>query len=302
MNASAKTHPETIRLEPAAGFDPRRLQASRREKCLGLALCLAALAAGVSAGLLLRAAAARAASLPERREEVASLSAADKDQLRRQYTRFTAMSAEQQDGLRDFNAQLTEAEDAEALSATLSRYHEWLRTISPSDRELLRSNGDPDSKAQRVEELSPLAHGEKACAKSRFPALTEEQLLPWGQGLLMERPGNRDSRRPFPKIRGLDEADFERLSASLSELRSAELSREETTGAKRRLVLTWLGRRRNPNESRLGPASTDDLVRFFTDDLTDEQRRRLIALPLDQRNRELRDEFRKSRPRGSAKR
>ncbi len=304
MNDSATTHPDTIRLEAVRGFEPRRLEASRLEKCLGGGLCLIALAAGVSAGLLLRVASARAGALPERRAEVASLSAGEKDHLRYQYTRFAALPAEQQDHLRAFDAQLAAAEDAEPLRGTLRHYHEWLRTISPSDRELLKSSYDPIRKAERVEELSPLSRADvaavetwlKSCAKSRFSAVSEEQSLFWGRGLLMERPpGNRDARRPFGKIRELDEADFQQLSASLSELRAAELSRETTTGGKRRLVATWLQRRRSATEPRFGPASTEELVRFFTDELTDESRRRLIALPLDQRNRELREEYRKAK-------
>ena len=36
-------------------------------------------------------------------------------------------------------------------------------------------------------------------------------------------------------------------------------------------------------------------MRFYTEDLNDEARSKLLALPLEQRNRELREEYRKAK-------
>jgi hypothetical protein len=278
------------------------------EKCLGGAACLAALAAGVSAGLMLRASDVSAA-LPERRAEVASLSPAEKDQLRRQYTRFGALSPEQQDHLREFDGQLAEAQDAEALRGTLRRYHEWLRTISASERgELLKLANDPVRKADRVEELSPLSREDAAaiekwlkdCARARGHLWEEAQLF-WGQTLLGDRAfgDGRAGPGPAKKIPGggarLSESEVKALSASLSGRRQAQLAQESSTRGKCRLVLAWWQRRGGAAAPPQGPTSTDELVRFFTDDLKEETRRKLLAMPADQMRRELREEYRKAK-------
>jgi hypothetical protein len=82
------------------------------------------------------------------------------------------------------------------------------------------------------------------------------------------------------------------LVGELSEVRQAQLARERTTRDKRRLVAWWVYRIRGPAEPRFG---NDELVRFFTNELSDKQRQQLLAMPLEQRNRELREEYRKAK-------
>ncbi len=307
MSASEPTRPDTGRLDPASttphgaethrdaphqatpqgakpaqahreaqGLRPRRivvprLEGTRLEQCLGAALCVLALAVGVWSGLRLRRASDDAEPLPERRAEVASMSPAAKDQLRHQYVRFVALPPEQQQRMRDFDAELATADDAEQLRETLKRFSDWLRTVSLVDRnELVKMAGQPERRVRRVEELSPL---------SRTDA---DALDKW----IKQLP-------PRPPFSWWSEADLNRLAGQLSELRQGELARRKSVADKRGLVWGWVQRRRAPTEPGVSPASNDELVRFYTDDLPDESRRKLLAMPREPRNRELRDEYRK---------
>jgi hypothetical protein len=298
MSGNQPPRPETARPDvrpeaaPAtASFEPGRLEATRLEKCLGGALCLVALAGGVWAGLAIHTASARTSSLEERRAEVAAMSAAEKDHLRHQLTRFTSLPPEQQDNLRQLDAELSAADDGEELRSTLRQFSGWLGTVSPTDRnELLKLIGQTEPRVVRVEELSPLSRSDGEVVDEWLKTLTG-----WGRWSL----GAGGMRRPFgpPPSEGgpVTEADFDALAKAegLSDLRRDELTRQKNNTDKRRLVATWLQRRRSPGEPRFGLVSNDELVRFFSEDLTEASRRRLLAMPVDQRNRELREEHRR---------
>jgi hypothetical protein len=281
------------------------LSPTLREKCLGGAVCLIALAAGVATGMWRLAASAEADSLPERRAGVAARSSTEKDHLRQQYKKFTQdLSPEQRQHLRDFHEQLSSADEADALRRTMRGYQDWLRTLSLSERsELMKLSGQPARKADRVEELSPLSPADAAAVEKWLRRLQD-----W-QRRAIERPfffGDRaaDGRRKQPPGGaskppaqfpfGLNDGHFAELAANLSPLRSAELKRAGSVNDKRRRVTSWLQRRPASSEPRLGPGSPDELVDFYLHDLTDEARKNeLVALPVDERNRELREEHRK---------
>jgi hypothetical protein len=188
---------------------PSRLQATRLEKCLGGTACLVALAAGVVAGLLWRRQLDDGELLAQRRAEVAAMSAAEKDQLRVQYRRFSDLPREDQQRLRQLDAELSSAEDAQELRQTLRRYHRWLRTVSlMQSRELVDLSGEPDRKALRVEELSPLSRADAAaveawlkdCVRARFPSLGADQVPFWGQWLVNRWDGFTPQGRPPPTL------------------------------------------------------------------------------------------------------
>lgn len=284
-----------------------------REALWGVAVCLLAAVAGIATGLWLRYRSAESTLLRERRATVAAMSASERDHLRRQYTRFTTLDAQEQDHLRHLDAEISAAPDSHELFATLKRYREWLATISPFEQEELKKlTGQPVKKATRVQELSPLSREDaetteewlKACVRARMPLAPEEQLLNWGQWLLWERPSGRDWKRPpsgkssGSGSRGLTEEDFEQLAERLSDVRRDQLAGEGSASGKRRLVATWLQRRRGTGDLRFGLATPDELVRFYTSELNEETRQRLLAMPPEQRNSALREEYRRWRTSG----
>ncbi len=255
---------------PKRRLEPSSLKATRLEQCLGGALCLLALALGVWVGLRVRAASSEADLLPERRTEVAALTPAAKEQLRHQYARFATLPPEQQQRLRDFDVELSAADDGPQLRETLRRYSDWLRTVSLADRnELLKMAGDPERRLHRVKELSPFSPPD---ANVLDQWVRQTQRFGWWR-----------------------EDDLKKLAGRLSELRRSELERQKSISDKWALLRGWVQRRRWSSESRFGAVSNDELVRFYTG-LNDDARRKLLALPREQRNRELREQYRKAHP------
>jgi hypothetical protein len=266
------------------------------------------LAAGIAVGLYLRSARAAAEPLPQRQAAVLALSPAESDQLRQQHARFFSLSSDDQLRLRALHEQLDAADDGEELRQTLRRYHDWLKTLQPADRaELIELADKPDRRLARVEELQSLSAEDQRvvrdwlrdCLKARVP---ERILSQWNEGsllffarqLLAERGPGRGGW-PGPGFTTLTEADLQKLAGQLSPLRREALQREKSLSGKRRVISAWLQRTRGPGEIRPPATTEDELVRHFAETMSEEDRRRLVALPLEERNRQLRDDYFRSR-------
>jgi hypothetical protein len=91
--------------------------------------------------------------LAQHRREIAQMTPAQRTQLDRNYRLFLEMSPESQQRYRELHQQLQAAENAEALRITLDRYRNWLKTLSPFQREELRAISDLDERIDRVREL-----------------------------------------------------------------------------------------------------------------------------------------------------
>jgi hypothetical protein len=72
--------------------------------------------------------------LAARRAEVESLPPEKKNDLRKLYERFQAQPKEEQERLRNFDAELSREPDEARLRAVLASYHNWLPTLSPLER------------------------------------------------------------------------------------------------------------------------------------------------------------------------
>ncbi len=88
-------------------------------------------------------------SMESRRGWVEGLSAADKTELRREFEKFSALSASEQQSLRTLDAELHGAEQAEELRHIMLRYNEWLKTLQPSDRANLAEKS-PEAKIEDI--------------------------------------------------------------------------------------------------------------------------------------------------------
>ena len=73
-------------------------------------------------------------ALAERRQQIESLSADQKEELRVKFAKFEALSSDEQEQLRRLHEQLDSDPQGNQLRRTLARYHEWLKSLSPSDR------------------------------------------------------------------------------------------------------------------------------------------------------------------------
>jgi len=94
----------------------------------------------------------RAWAEPRTREDLANLSAEEKNSLLQKKERFEAMSDAEQERLRKLNSEIVSSENSRQLLSTLDRYHEWLKTLTTKQRaDLLELSGS--EQIERIKEL-----------------------------------------------------------------------------------------------------------------------------------------------------
>ena len=105
------------------------------------------------------AAAATTAVLPvpkstdERRAWVDALNPAEKLDLRERFEKFAALPSAQQASLRKFDEQVQASANAESLHRLMLRYYDWLKTLSPLDRNKLREETNPEQRYVLAKDL-----------------------------------------------------------------------------------------------------------------------------------------------------
>ena len=122
-------------------------------------------AGGVWRGAVLVAALAMLAAAPDpaaeelaaRRVRIAKMDANQQQELLRKFERFQALPAEEQNRLRKLQAEITADPNSERLLDLLGRYHEWLKTITPSQRARL---AELPAK-ERVHEIERITRGQR---------------------------------------------------------------------------------------------------------------------------------------------
>ncbi len=72
--------------------------------------------------------------LDARRQRVARLDGDEQQELLRKFERFSTLPAEEQQRLRALEAAISREPRADELQHVLKRYHEWLKTLSSSQR------------------------------------------------------------------------------------------------------------------------------------------------------------------------
>ncbi|MFO7908256.1 MAG: hypothetical protein ACQESR_03465 [Planctomycetota bacterium] len=90
--------------------------------------------------------------LDQRRAQLQQMSDAEKTRLLEKKERFEALSAAEQDRYRVLHEKLVDDPRYEELRATLQRYSDWFKTITPTDRAELAKLG-PEDRLARVREL-----------------------------------------------------------------------------------------------------------------------------------------------------
>jgi hypothetical protein len=279
-----------------------KLQLPNQRTCLVLGLGLILVAAGIATGLIVRAA-DDSELLAQPRSEVAALSPAEKDRLRGKHVRFVnKLNADEQEKLRRMDQELAGAPDAEELRGVMRRYHEWIKTISPTQRrDLLKAAEKPDERLQRVVEMLPLSKADSDRLEAWWDERVWERLPPQFKKQRPEpRKGGRsgqgfagasmwDAYRRF-NDKPLTREEYDKLSAQLSALPRAALDAQREDRERLHLVNNWRWRSRAP-EVR-GPGATEqELARYFSEELSPHEREELINLTLAERNRKLREHY-----------
>jgi hypothetical protein len=267
------------------------------------------------------------ADVAGRKEYIRNLPIADQQKLLRSLERYTELDSAEQQKLRELHAAIDRHPRSAQLSETLEKYHEWLKTLRPEERaELLELNGT--ERMARVEQLMQKHRDEIERRRPRGPvgdpALTRDDQriianwvdeLVWSQretlikGLPKERRKQLDSRSEPQQRRelaffafqnwrdgktSLPDDEVARLIAQLSPEARSSYQREATPDARMQLVKQWIVQstfsRFSPGSMRRSWASVsaEELDRFMKQDLPPEERKRLLDLPREQLNEELR--------------
>jgi hypothetical protein len=264
-----------------------------------------------------------------RRAQIAGLQTAEQQELLRKQERFNALPAEEQDRLRALQAALDADQNAERLQKVLKRYHEWLKTLTPSQRAEL-ADLPPQ---QRVEAIQRLQKQQQAARERmhRAELLSREdvrEIVRWTESFVWARRDDLlasmspEQRKKFEKmdesrqrrellwgaygrarreggggaLASIDQADVDRLAAKLSDPAKQELAKAETPMAQRRVIRTWIGTAMRRVESwqaarKLSPLVGEELVQFLQNEVPPSQRDRLMKLPREEMLEELRDMY-----------
>jgi hypothetical protein len=253
------------------------------------------------------------------RQRIEQMSAADREQLAREARTFADLSAEEQDRLRQLHERL-QAEPE--LRRVMVEYHQWLKTLQPLERaELLAM--DP---AQRVEQIRKLKQQQEAQAARRiagnmqlsdadFQAVfrwLEELAVSHQEQLLREIPPERrdqiqklpgpQRRRQLAMAAGMrmgmgtplgrllaEEADLNQLRQRLTPDAQTWLDKAQTRAQKLELLQSAVQVRRLAQDRRRLPfVNEQDLEEFFAKELTAQERDRLLEMPREDMQRELR--------------
>lgn len=264
-------------------------------------------------------------ALAARRAEIARLQASEQQELLRKQERFNQLPLAEQERLRKFQAMLDADEDAERLQGVLERYHEWLKTLTPSQRTRL-AELEPSERVeeirrikkmqrialerhQRVEVLSPsdmkeiLAWTEDFVWQSKKTLMADmpkEYLQRFEkydrkrqQRTLLLRAFERSRHEGKGGLEKLEQEDIDRLAKRLSEPAQKKLSEASSLADERRLVGMWIGTSVYrldpwPNSRKPNPLMVEELLQHLQNDVPPPERERLLKLPREQMLDELR--------------
>jgi len=263
-------------------------------------------------------------SADERRRQIESMSSEEKEQLRRRKEWFDKLDASEQDRLRRLHEQIQQHPDAARLRRVMHGYCQWLREL-PSYRRAELLELEPGERIARIKQLK---EAEARIHANRPQRKDMEALFRWmrqyvekhEQAILQTIPEDRrrqigelsgESRRRLvmwmawqrwqitkpDKLPTLTADDLADLRSQLSEETRKKFSQKEPA-EQWQIVADWLrlmSRHRSPyRQFRDGPLPPDlqeKLDDFFENELSDEQRDRLLSMPGDEMQRELRDMY-----------
>jgi hypothetical protein len=264
--------------------------------------------------------------LVARRERIQNLSPSEQQQLLRNQERFDELPADEQKRLRKLHEELSRDANGEKLRSLLERYRDWLETLSPEQRAELAELG-PDKRVERIGQLMVRQRVEQEGRRPRpiasGPPLPPEDLravFRWFNDYVWEHREKTLARMPprrREEIERLDEpaqrrrlmfattqlwrngppaiesADLERLIKSLSpetqdKFANADAQQQRWL-AKNLLFQAVTARMESASMRRsLAMVSSEDLERFFQEELPQQDRQRLMNLPPDRMREELR--------------
>jgi len=255
----------------------------------------------------------RVDSLESPEEWLENLAEEERLSLRAKTNRFRALSAEQQDRLRELQMELHADKDTEQLQQTMLRYQDWLSDLPASEQyELRELSAEP--RVKRImrmlrqdatrKSLELTAEELKALFEVVTPRIEEmrKKILSQMSGKEKERfeglAGHEKRRQLMDRMMRISRRDGEQFQRMLQEaipeekLKAFEkLSSEE----KRRRFGGWMweayeqegaGRRR-PARRNMAEPSEQELEKYFSEELDAATIERLLALPREKMQQKL---------------
>lgn len=260
--------------------------------------------------------------LANRRARIASLDESARQELARKFERFQALAPQEQERLRRLQAEITADPNSERLMQVLARYHEWLKTISTAQRAQL-TELDPRDRVEAIEDirrtqrdaqlLEPLTRDDMRAVRRWIDELVQqhrkqlEASIPERYRDWYQRQTDPNTKqmalvfRLFGRSRGgqsesdskVTQQDIDRLTKKLSDSAQAELAKDPSLDAQRRVVRGWvfasLRRSSAWQRERRGNALVgEELLRFLQSEVSPAERERLLKLPREEMLQQLR--------------
>jgi hypothetical protein len=271
---------------------------------------------------------ARATSNESAQVRLTQLTSTEKAQLAASEQRFARLQPAEQARLRDLAAIVEQASDRNQLFDTLVRYHAWLADLSPGEQAELAGLAPPErlKEVEKLLAEQQLRRDRELSAEDRKVLLTflETYAVAHREELLKQVPEQRrrelnrvlekaDSQHQSgmlmmmfwqhsryshsgqaPKLPVPSEEELRPLLASLSPAARQQLEQLENKDDRRRLMQSWVGstiRHRMMERVSTRDAkqiTQEQLEKFFSQEISSEERARLLALPREEMDRELR--------------
>ncbi|MES1213460.1 MAG: hypothetical protein ABUL64_02645 [Singulisphaera sp.] len=224
-------------------------------------------------------------TLDERRARIAQMDPQQREQLGQNYDRFQRLDPAEQDRLRALSAEIDADPQSDELRKTMHAYYDWLSEL-PASQRIMLSALPAEERLKRIDELRG------AQAQGRRFRLTPPDVKAvnaWITRHDLPKRWAEAQRGGTPA--GVTPEELADLRSSLSEPAQQALDANQGEEEQRRLVRSWVFQARIPGWSgdRRGMRrpSTDELHELFKNDLTDNERAYLRALPPEQMQREL---------------
>lgn len=252
-------------------------------------------------------------TLDAHRERIEAMSAEERDILRNKQERFFNLPPDEQQRLRKLHDEISSHPKAAELHEVLTRYNEWLRTLSAVERaELL---GLPvDARIAQIKELMEKQQWRSfGFVYTKLPMQDVPKIFKWvnqyvdehEQELIDSLPDSRREdvrvaspgqlrrmllftlvrRRGGPSHPEPDQAEIDDLLKSLSK-KAQDVVANEREESRKELVQRWI---QTAILAELVPRVDDnDIKRFYNEELTEEERASLDSLSPELQTRRLR--------------
>ena len=253
---------------------------------------------------------ASAEVLAARRQRIEQMTPDEQGILLKQRERFEQLPDAERRRLRELYRQIEQQPDAERLRATMLHYYQWLTQLEPLLRAEIASL-EPSERLDRVERLRRRQQEEEARRLSaddlravgtwleheliaKLPAAQRRLVTqrmkdrPWQERstLVLLRLWKKADKTPL-----LNEAASQRLAELLSDDARRQWEAAKTLSARRQLMTAWIRQLNHHLQEQLRSqfehVSDEELAKFF-DSLSIGDRDRLMSLPPEEMQRELR--------------